>query len=427
MFRAFRKKSMRWKYALFKDSIDDLMKELETWQSTADPSWYLLLRMSNTKVDQVLSVTMHGGGSSGPSPFSSALKIRDVRRRHGSERADSGVFLPPRELDSMVIYETPLCSAKMAQRMSSRAGPQNLILTTLECPAKANVNHVAKEVRELASKLSVDDHKTFGLLSCKGVVRRVTMNAEGQQTTSFTMVFRSPDNESEMSSLRSKLLSRDSSVTLGDRFVFARQLAKSIAYIHTFGFVHKSVRPENVLVFPGTSPTSYLAGFDNFRKEEGKTYHQGLFEWEKNLYQHPQRQGLNPREDYVMQHDIYSLGVCLLEIGLWDSFVHYDVEGRPVTAPMLTDFARDCQSGRTSLAASKEYLVRLCEDRLPQNMGHTYYKVVKTCLTCLDPDNIDFGDEREFKDDDGILVGVRYIEKVCDPCSAFVLTPLTLH
>ena len=29
-----------------------------------------------------------------------------------------------------------------------------------------------------------------------------------------------------------------------------------------------------------------------------------------------ERQGVHPEEQLVMQHDIYSLGVCLLEIGL---------------------------------------------------------------------------------------------------------------
>jgi hypothetical protein len=45
-------------------------------------------------------------------------------------------------------------------------------------------------------------------------------------------------------------------------------------------------------------------------------------------------------------------------------------------------------------------------------MGTKYTQVVETCLTCLDPENTDFGDEEEFQDADGILVGVRYIEKV---------------
>lgn len=30
-----------------------------------------------------------------------------------------------------------------------------------------------------------------------------------------------------------------------------------------------------------------------------------------------------PAEAYKMQHDIYSLGVCLLEIGLWEPLVKY--------------------------------------------------------------------------------------------------------
>jgi len=45
-------------------------------------------------------------------------------------------------------------------------------------------------------------------------------------------------------------------------------------------------------------------------------------------------------------------------------------------------------------------------------MGTKYAGIVETCLTCLDPDNADFGDEREFEDADGIRVGARYIEKV---------------
>jgi hypothetical protein len=46
-------------------------------------------------------------------------------------------------------------------------------------------------------------------------------------------------------------------------------------------------------------------------------------------------------------------------------------------------------------------------------MGTRYSDVVVTCLTCLDTNNVDFGDEVDFEDADGIEVGVRYIEKVC--------------
>lgn len=46
-------------------------------------------------------------------------------------------------------------------------------------------------------------------------------------------------------------------------------------------------------------------------------------------------------------------------------------------------------------------------------MGERYTAVVVTCLTCLDDDNVDFADhDADMKDEDGILIGVKYIEKV---------------
>ncbi len=53
----------------------------------------------------------------------------------------------------------------------------------------------------------------------------------------------------------------------------------------------------------------------------------------------------------------------------------------------------------------------VCRTELPRRMGSVYAQIVETCLTCLDHD-ADFGDENEFVDEDGVLVGVRFIEKV---------------
>lgn len=54
----------------------------------------------------------------------------------------------------------------------------------------------------------------------------------------------------------------------------------------------------------------------------------------------------------------------------------------------------------------------MAEERLPESMGKVYTNVVVSCLTCLDRGNQGFGDESEFMDEDGVLVGIRYIEKV---------------
>lgn len=60
----------------------------------------------------------------------------------------------------------------------------------------------------------------------------------------------------------------------------------------------------------------------------------------------------------------------------------------------------------------KDQLVGLAQAKLPARMGDRHTAVVETCLTCLDQGNEDFGDEQEMCDKDGILIGVRFIEKV---------------
>lgn len=60
----------------------------------------------------------------------------------------------------------------------------------------------------------------------------------------------------------------------------------------------------------------------------------------------------------------------------------------------------------------KEHLIAISKHELPKRMGERYRDIVVNCLTCLDQDNTDFGDQSEFEDMDGVLLGVRYIEKI---------------
>jgi serine/threonine protein kinase len=278
-------------------------------------------------------------------------------------------------------------------------------------PPQANVSLFSKDIRDLARKLSYTDPITFGLLNCYGVVRKV--DSTTRRPTSFCFVFRTPEGMSDPCSLRGSLISSDADHSLSDRFKMAKELAKSVSGIHTYGFVHKNIRPETILTFrDGNSSlgSSFLLGFENIRTADGRTLRFGDSSWERNLYRHPRRQGLKSEIDYVMQHDIYSLGVCLLEVGLWKSFVIYDQEGmNPSPSPIL---GLTLESFEDKGSLIKDQLISLARNLLPRCMGNRYAQIVETCLTCLDEDNADFGDEREFQDADGILVAVRYIEKV---------------
>jgi len=135
-----------------------------------------------------------------------------------------------------------------------------------------------------------------------------------------------------------------------------------------------------------------------------------------NLYRHPTRQGQAPDEMYSMQHDVYSLGVCLLEIGLWKSFVRYGntstditvhVPGIPEAAVQLS--ARDRKQRSYEV---KRKLTDLAKKELPSHMGERFAAVVVSCLTCLDKDS-DLGSVDALLDDDnGVILGVNYIQKV---------------
>ncbi|CZR40591.1 uncharacterized protein FPRO_05491 [Fusarium proliferatum ET1] len=115
----------------------------------------------------------------------------------------------------------------------------------------------------------------------------------------------------------------------------ARELAKSVSYGHTFGFVHKDVRPETVLTL-----------------EEAKTSSRSTF---------------------------------LVGFGLIFDGIHIKYPARV-----------------------KDKFIEMAHIQLPAYMVSRYAQVVHTCLTCLDPDNIDFGPEAEFPDEDGIRFGVGF-------------------
>lgn len=144
---------------------------------------------------------------------------------------------------------------------------------------------------------------------------------------------------------------------------------------------------------------------------DGRKILSGDSAWEKNIYRHPHRQGLFAEEVYSMKHDIYSLGVCLLEIGLWESFILCeDVSGPCAPADALGLNLQSPEFQNPMLM--KKHLVDMAQKELPKRIGERYMEVVVNCLTCLDKENVDFGNQKEFEDEDGVLIGVRYIEKV---------------
>ena len=259
-----------------------------------------------------------------------------------------------------------------------------------------------------------------GLLRCRGIFQRQEIS--GSTASKYLFVFQVDPKLSEPRSLR-ELLDFTSAPSLNGRIELARSLARSIMFVHNLDFVHKNIRPENILTFRVDNNAqnhriTSLVGFESFRNADGPTHQSQKQQWERDFYRHPSRQGMRPLVRYAMQHDIYSLGVCLLEIGLWTSFVEYITNGESVRYVPNTVLAADSVTEERDMTRrayqTKEFLVQLARDELPAKIGLKYTRIVETCLCSWEngKGKTLFGTKDEFINQGGVLEGVRYSEKI---------------
>ncbi|BCS24354.1 uncharacterized protein APUU_40798S [Aspergillus puulaauensis] len=128
-----------------------------------------------------------------------------------------------------------------------------------------------------------------------------------------------------------------------------------------------------------------------------------------------------------MQHDIYSLGVCLLKIGFcvgdsWlatslarssvSSFWVSLVSGEGHASTLLAGFDCDDPSAFAGDSSLKDHSMALAKEQLPIRMGKMDTQVVVNWLSCMDEMSEEFSNKSEFEDADDILIGVKYVEKV---------------
>lgn len=335
----------KWKYARIREAIDHSITELQQWHSVFDPTWYLILRMGNKLIDDELSLSANESVKTSPSSRStssyssssttlvSAQSIRSIVK--GETSSEIHVTLPENGLDWNTTNKIEYSSTVLIRR---KASEKIYAVDTITCNASWDLPRLRTDTEGLAKKLTREDAGMFGLLPCKGVIKR--RSSETKRLSSMSLAFQLPHKDICVppTSLRYHLL-QERRFSLNRILDIAKQLARAVSFIHTFDFVHKNIRPETIIILPdhGSDPpcefgSAYLLGFDSFRNVNFHTLKIGDDAWERNLYRHPTRQGIQAQQAYIMQHDVYSLGVCLLELGLWDTFVEYQSHAGEVSS-----------------------------------------------------------------------------------------------
>ena len=164
---------------------------------------------------------------------------------------------------------------------------------------------------------------------------------------------------------------------LGNVFKLAHTLSSSVLEFHKVGWLHKNISSFNIAFFPGAFESAaasviqpYLIGFNHSRPDEPDAFTHGPdHNPEQRDYSHPEY--LKDESRFQCIHDYYSLGIVLLEIGLWRT---------------LSSLAASLDEEDQSPENLRHFLIRNYVPRLGNAVGEIYQKAVLRCLTS------DFGD-----------------------------------
>ncbi len=162
---------------------------------------------------------------------------------------------------------------------------------------------------------------------------------------------------------------------LEDRFRLAFRLALSLLHIHAKGVTHRNINSSNIIFVDqthsadtNTSPWKdgairrpLLTSFDT-SAENAHAAHQESFI--SSIYRHPMAES-GKRTTYKPAYDIYSLGLILLEVGLW----------MPIHTLWKTKYSHQIFKGRLQTVYCK---------KLAGKCGNRYMRVVEYCLSAAD-------------------------------------------
>jgi hypothetical protein len=317
---------------------------------------------------------------------------------------------------------TDLFVIKFSKVSRSISHPEILVEFRYYDTSVANIVELETNVYGMVKMLKSADARLMSILKCQGVYP----SSPPGEPSRFELQYCLPDDLDYPRSLRDLLTDRTVKQLhpLNHRFRLANHLAASVLYVHSGQFVHKCIKPENILImtkaaappterFPHVLGWPFLVGFDRCRPASAHSGRYGEINLEDSLYQHPTRWGVAAEEAFAMQHDIYSLGVVLLEIGLWRPLVWYnELRGAYEYSDLFTNISetREITTTRTQKPAEiKQRLINIAKEDLPSLVGETYSKVVLSCLEIHDDGMI--RNENFGRSEDGD-VGTMFIKHV---------------
>ena len=183
---------------------------------------------------------------------------------------------------------------------------------------ETRIGRLAKILREASSDSSVlATH--FLTLNCVDYFAEPTKHRFGLKFELPPRHESSPQPVSLWKALKSGKRYR---LPLQKRLKLARKISEALLNWHVAGWHHEGISSHNILFF--SSPASpdpdftmpHICGFD-FSHESEEISTRDTKDRQFSIYRHPERQ-FDTVSSHKLRHDIYSVGVVLLDLGLWD-------------------------------------------------------------------------------------------------------------
>ena len=261
---------------------------------------------------------------------------------------------------------------------------------------RPRTSDIQNRIRLLTDLLTVEKPYGFRAPPCLGYVTDPANS--NHDIERFGIIFAKPSNADAASELTTlgKLLEKAPKPSLSARMRLCATLARSVHILHTVNWIHKGIRSQNVIFFVTSDParqadpnldSPFLTGFTLSRPSIlNQVTEKPAFDPLQDIYRHPLAQSGESDERYKRSFDLYSLGIVLIEIGLWkpiENVVGFaDVDAiRPQQLRVLKNWLLGQLSGSDlDLGMPLSSSERPCLERIAVECGDVVQGVVRLCL-----------------------------------------------
>ena len=253
-------------------------------------------------------------------------------------------------------------------------------------PVKGKIkpSRAVKRIERLTSCLNEQERERLRTLRCEGWFERerqfgLLFSPEPGYETGY-----GSESEVEPMSLRNALRSRHDLFgrpSEAERFHMSRVLVRALGAWHESDWIHQSMNISSVLFLRRLGDrfhdwsNPFLCDFTRSCPSDMASVPLGTSTHQQDIHRHPACVG-DEETFRRKEHDIYSLGVVLLQIALWE-----EAKTKPPVAEAL-------KPGKSAYAITSA-LLSLVHENKDKSMNNDYWTAVRNCLSLDVPDQDD--------------------------------------